>query len=111
MRPEEGLADHSIHGRNMMKCATSTLLSVKKAQLTMLGHCCIQHLAAIDIARTVAEIQGSTFRLFDQDIHYALSCKNILEELELSLIMVDPTFADGLNPVDDRSFVHRLSRQ
>jgi hypothetical protein len=72
-----------------MKCATSTLLSVKKAQLTMLGHCCIQHLAAIDIARTIAETQGSTFRLFVQDIHYSQSCENILEELELFLIMVE----------------------
>jgi hypothetical protein len=105
MRSEERLACHSIHGKNLMKCANNTLLSVKKARLAMLGHCCIQHLAAIDIARTIAETQGSTFRLFVQDIHYAQSYKDILEELEPTLIMVDHTFADGLNLVDDRSFI------
>ncbi|KAI4608178.1 hypothetical protein J4E80_009186 [Alternaria sp. BMP 0032] len=69
----------------------------------------IQHLAAMDIARTLAHIQGNIVTLFVQDVRYAPACKTLLTDLEPLINFANSTVAQGFHLVNEHSFIIYLN--
>jgi len=69
----------------------------------------IQHLAAMDVARTLAQIQGNIVTLFVQDVRYTPACKTLLTDLEPLVNFANSTVAQGFDLVNDHSFIVHLN--
>jgi len=69
----------------------------------------IQHLAAMDVARTLAQIQGNIVTLFVQDVRYTPACKTLLTDHEPLINFANSTVAQGFDLVNEHSFIIYLN--